>query len=70
MRVWERGAGPTLACGTGACATLVASVLNGYSDRRAMVSLEGGDLDIEWSEDDNHIYMTGPAEIVFEGRLF
>lgn len=70
MRVWERGAGPTLACGTGACATLVASVLNGYSDRRAMVSLKGGDLDIEWSEDDNHIYMTGPAEIVFEGRLF
>lgn len=69
MRVWERGAGPTLACGTGACATLVASVLNGYSDRRAMVSLKGGDLDIEWSEDDNHIYMTGPAEIVFEGRI-
>jgi diaminopimelate epimerase len=70
MRVWERGAGPTLACGTGACATLVASVLNGYSDRHAIVSLKGGDLDIEWSEDDNHIYMTGPAEIVYEGRLF
>ncbi|OBA05566.1 diaminopimelate epimerase [Paenibacillus polymyxa] len=69
MRVWERGAGPTLACGTGACATLVASVLNGYSDRRAIVSLKGGDLDIEWSVDDNHIYMTGPAEIVFEGRI-
>ncbi|MGZ0041926.1 diaminopimelate epimerase [Paenibacillus ottowii] len=69
MRVWERGAGPTLACGTGACATLVASVLNGYSDRRAIVSLRGGDLDIEWSVDDNHIYMTGPAEIVFEGRI-
>ncbi|WP_068499205.1 diaminopimelate epimerase [Paenibacillus kribbensis] len=69
MRVWERGAGPTLACGTGACATLVASVLNGYSDRRAMVSLKGGDLDIEWNEDDNHVYMTGPAEIVYDGRL-
>ncbi|QDY83195.1 diaminopimelate epimerase [Paenibacillus polymyxa] len=69
MRVWERGAGPTLACGTGACATLVASVLNGYSDRRAIVSLKGGDLDIEWSVDDNHIYMTGSAEIVFEGRI-
>lgn len=69
MRVWERGAGPTLACGTGACATLVASVLNGYSDRRAMVSLKGGDLDIEWNEEDNHVYMTGPAEIVYEGRL-
>ncbi|MDP1508886.1 diaminopimelate epimerase [Paenibacillus sp. CMAA1739] len=69
MRVWERGAGPTLACGTGACATLVASVLNGYSDRRAIVSLKGGDLDIEWSVDDNHIYMTGPAEVVFEGRI-
>ncbi|OMF49055.1 diaminopimelate epimerase [Paenibacillus peoriae] len=70
MRVWERGAGQTLACGTGACAILVASVLNGYSDRHAIVSLKGGDLDIEWSEDDNHIYMTGPAEIVYEGRLF
>ena len=69
MRVWERGAGPTLACGTGACATLVASVLNGYSDRRAIVSLKGGDLDIEWNEDDNHVYMTGSAEIVYDGRL-
>lgn len=69
MRVWERGAGPTLACGTGACATLVASVLNGYTDRTATVSLKGGDLLIEWSETDNRVYMTGPAEEVFEGTL-
>jgi diaminopimelate epimerase len=69
MRVWERGAGPTLACGTGACATLVASVLNGFSDRASTVSLKGGDLYIEWNEEDNHIYMTGPAETVFKGTL-
>ncbi|MEF3305751.1 diaminopimelate epimerase [Paenibacillus sp. GYB003] len=69
MRVWERGAGPTLACGTGACATLVAAVLDGRADRRATVSLEGGDLDIEWSEADNRVYMTGPAEIVYRGVL-
>jgi diaminopimelate epimerase len=69
MRVWERGAGPTLACGTGACATLVSSVLNGLSDRRATVSLAGGDLQIEWKESDNHVYMTGPAAFVFEGVL-
>ncbi|CAN7512311.1 diaminopimelate epimerase [Paenibacillus sp. LjRoot56] len=69
MRVWERGAGPTLACGTGACATLVSSVLNGLSDREATVSLKGGDLFIEWLEEDNHVYMTGPAEEVFTGKL-
>ncbi|MBD0379336.1 diaminopimelate epimerase [Paenibacillus sedimenti] len=69
MRVWERGAGPTLACGTGACATLVSSVLNGLTDRRATVSLKGGDLFIEWDEADNHVYMTGPAEEVFKGTL-
>ncbi|MFD0680460.1 MULTISPECIES: diaminopimelate epimerase [unclassified Paenibacillus] len=69
MRVWERGAGPTLACGTGACATLVSSVLNGLSDRIATVSLKGGDLFIEWSEADNHVYMTGPAEQVYTGIL-
>jgi diaminopimelate epimerase len=67
MRVWERGAGPTLACGTGACATLVASVLNGYTDRNATVSLKGGNLFIEWNEKDNHVYMTGPAQEVFKG---
>jgi diaminopimelate epimerase len=69
MRVWERGAGPTLACGTGACATLVASVLNGLTDRKATVSLKGGDLLIEWNEADNHVYMTGPAEEVFKGTV-
>ncbi|NHN28461.1 diaminopimelate epimerase [Paenibacillus agricola] len=69
MRVWERGAGPTLACGTGACATLVASVLNGVSDRSATVSLKGGDLFIEWNEEDDHVYMTGPAEQVYAGSL-
>lgn len=67
MRVWERGAGPTLACGTGACATLVSSVLNGHTDRTAVISLKGGDLHIEWNEADNHVYMTGPAEVVFKG---
>ncbi|WP_438446747.1 diaminopimelate epimerase [Gorillibacterium sp. sgz5001074] len=69
MRVWERGAGPTLACGTGACATLVSSVLNGLTDRTATISLKGGDLFIEWNEADNHVYMTGPAEVVFKGTL-
>lgn len=69
MRVWERGAGPTLACGTGACATLVASVLNGLTEREAVISLKGGDLQIEWHEEDGHIYMTGPAEAVYQGTL-
>ena len=67
MRVWERGAAVTLACGTGACATLVAAVLNGRSERRAEVELDGGRLTIEWSEKNNRIYMTGPAEKVFSG---
>lgn len=69
MRVWERGAGETLACGTGACAAVVASVLNGISERKADVRLRGGDLLIEWNEQDNHVYMTGPAETVFEGNI-
>ncbi|WP_138493411.1 diaminopimelate epimerase [Paenibacillus pinistramenti] len=69
MRVWERGAGPTLACGTGACATLVSSVLNGLTGRSAWVGLAGGDLFIEWSAEDNHVYMTGPAETVYRGVL-
>lgn len=67
MRVWERGAGITLACGTGACASVVAGVLTGHCDRRCTVELPGGCLEIEWSETDNHIYMTGPAEISFQG---
>ncbi|MGG3453543.1 diaminopimelate epimerase [Paenibacillus rhizolycopersici] len=69
MRVWERGAGPTLACGTGACATLVSSVLNGLTDRAAWIGLKGGDLFIEWDERDNHVYMTGPAEEVYKGSI-
>ncbi len=69
MRVWERGAGPTLACGTGACATAVASVLNGKTDRKVTVSLKGGDLLIDWDESNNHVYMTGPAEEVYKGIL-
>ncbi len=68
MRVWERGAGETLACGTGACATAVACNLNGYVDKKVTVELLGGPLNIEWN-DDNHIYMTGPAVTVFEGEL-
>ena len=67
MRVWERGAGITLACGTGACASLVAGVLTERCDRLATVILPGGPLDIEWSSADNHLYMTGPAELVFMG---
>mgnify|MGYP005855166405 CR=1 FL=1 len=67
MRVWERGAGITLACGTGACASLVAAVLTGRSNRRATVELPGGCLDIEWS-DDQRLYMTGPATRVFDGE--
>jgi diaminopimelate epimerase len=69
MRVWERGAGETLACGTGACAVLVSSVLNGLTERAATVKLLGGDLFIEWNEQDNHVYMTGPATKVFEGEV-
>ena len=69
MRVWERGAGETLACGTGACASVVASVLNGYTERNVTVELLGGKLEIEWNKEDNHVYMTGPATKVFEGEL-
>jgi len=68
MKVWERGAGPTLACGTGACALTVAAVLVGKAERTCTVTLPGGDLRIEWSEADNHIYMTGPAQRVFGGE--
>ena len=67
MRVWERGTGETLACGTGACASAVATMLNGLCDRRVTVHLLGGDLFIEWDEKDNVVYMTGPAVTVFTG---
>jgi diaminopimelate epimerase len=66
MKVWERGAGVTMACGTGACATGVASALNGYTGRLVTVHLSTGDLLIEWAAD-NHVYMTGPAEEVYSG---
>lgn len=69
MRVWERGAGETLACGTGACSVTVAGYLNGITDREVEIELLGGKLYIEWNEKDNHIYMTGPATTVFEGEL-
>eukprot|EP00241_Pyramimonas_parkeae_P006548 CAMPEP_0114253286 /NCGR_PEP_ID=MMETSP0058-20121206/16305_1 /TAXON_ID=36894 /ORGANISM="Pyramimonas parkeae, CCMP726" /LENGTH=329 /DNA_ID=CAMNT_0001367309 /DNA_START=36 /DNA_END=1025 /DNA_ORIENTATION=- len=68
MRVWERGAGITLACGTGACATVVAGVLEGRLDRECVVELPGGPLEINWRESDNKIIMTGPAEMVFSGE--
>lgn len=69
MRVWERGAGETLACGTGACGTVVSAILNGYTSRKVTVQLLGGNLEIEWNEENNHVYMTGPATTVFEGKI-
>ncbi|MBA7536088.1 Diaminopimelate epimerase [subsurface metagenome] len=68
FRVWERGVGETLACGTGACAALVAAVLNNKTDRKATIHLPGGDLDIQWAND-GYIYMAGPAELVFKGEM-
>lgn len=68
MRVWERGAGITMACGTGACATLVAAVLNNKADRKATIELDGGELIVEWNKADNHVYMSGPATEVFRGE--
>lgn len=68
VRVWERGSGETMACGSGACAVLAAAVVEGLADRKAQVTLPGGTLTIEWSEEDNHIYMTGPATAVFSGE--
>jgi diaminopimelate epimerase len=67
LKVWERGAGPTLACGTGACAVAVAGVLTGRNQRKCKVTLPGGDLDIHWNESDDKVYMAGPAELVFSG---
>jgi diaminopimelate epimerase len=69
MRVWERGSGETQACGTGACATLVAAVLNRKLERKAVISLLGGDLEIEWNASNNRVYMTGEADKVFEGEI-
>ena len=73
MNVWERGCGITLACGTGACASVVAGILNGYLDEKVKVNLPGGQLVIEWkgNKDDlnRNVYMTGPATFVFEGEI-
>lgn len=69
MRVWERGSGETLACGTGACAVAVASIINGFVKEEVTVKLLGGDLKIRWDRKENKVYMTGPAEIVFEGEI-
>ncbi len=67
FRVWERGSGETLACGTGACAVCVAGVLTGRTQRKITAHLLGGDLELLWSDADNHVYMTGPAVEVFSG---
>ncbi len=67
-RVWERGSGITMACGTGACATAVAACLTGRAGRESDIVMDGGTLHIEWRESDNHVYMTGPAEFVFDGE--
>ena len=69
MRVWERGSGITMACGTGACATAVAAATNKYAKRKSKIIMDGGTLVIEWSATDGHIYMTGPATKVFEGEI-
>ena len=68
-RVWERGSGITQACGTGACATAVAACLTGRADRKSQIIMDGGTLNIEWRKSDNHVYMTGPAEFVYDGII-
>ena len=68
-RVWERGSGITQACGTGACATAVAAFITRRAGRQSQIVMDGGTLDIEWRESDNHVYMTGPAEFVFDGEI-
>ena len=69
VRVWERGSGITMACGTGACAVAVAATKTGRADRTSRIIMDGGTLDVEWREQDNHVYLTGPAEFVFEGEI-
>lgn len=70
MRVWERGSGITMACGTGACATAVAASLTGRADRKVNILMDGGTIEIEWDRDDGHVYMTGPAAYAFEGEVY
>lgn len=69
MRVWERGSGETLACGTGACASVVAGIINNLIERKVTVELLGGILEIKWNKEDNHVYMTGPAVTIYEGGV-
>ncbi|MDE6518086.1 MAG: diaminopimelate epimerase, partial [Acetatifactor sp.] len=69
MRVWERGTGETLACGTGCCATAVACVLNGLTDNQVTVEVLGGEIEVAWDREENLVYMTGPAATVFEGEI-
>ncbi len=69
VRVWERGSGITQACGTGACATAVAACVTGRTGRHSRILMDGGTLDVFWNEKDNHVYMTGPAEFVFDGEV-
>ncbi len=68
-RVWERGSGITMACGTGACATAVAAAITGKAPRQSQIIMDGGTLSIEWRQTDNHVYMTGPATFVFDGEI-
>lgn len=69
MRVWERGSGETLACGTGACAAAVSCILNGLTEEKVTVKLLGGDLEIEWNREENIVYMTGPAVTIYDGNI-
>lgn len=69
VRVWERGSGITMACGTGACATAVAAAVTGRASRQSTIVMDGGELHIRWNEEDNHVYMTGPAAFVFDGEI-
>ena len=69
VRVWERGSGITMGCGTGACATAVAAALTGKAGRKLQIVMDGGTLSVEWREADNHVYLTGPAEFVFDGTI-
>ena len=69
MRVWERGSGTTMACGTGACATAVAAAITGRCGRHSSIIMDGGTLEIDWREDDGHVYLSGPAAIAFEGTI-
>lgn len=68
-RVWERGSGVTMACGTGACATAVAAACTGRAGRKSQIVMDGGMLSIEWCKEDNHVYMTGPASFVYDGEI-